>query len=202
MNKNFLSRGKSLLGLLLAVMLMLSCASALGEAGPGTKEFDDMFVTWPEKSFLQVGTKEAGQLLFTIFPDYDASSQTHPNLNCAWSGELLDFSILTDDMLVPVAESMISQAKSALEAQNLIVDNIKVVSAEMSEVSGKRAYSYMYSMDLDYSKLGFELQANIYSKQYIISDETLKTYTFTLTSYGEESIPALEKLLADSVVFK
>ncbi len=202
MNKNFLSRGKSLLGLLLAVMMMLSCASALGEAGPGTKEFDDMIVTWPENSYLQVGTKEAGQVLFTIFPDYDASSQAHPNLNCAWSSEVLDFSILTDDLLIPVAESMISQAQAALEAQNLVVENIKVVSAEMTEVSGKKAYSYMYSMDLDYSKLGIDMKANIYSKQYIISDETLKTYTFTLTSYGEGSIPALEKLLADSVVFK
>lgn len=202
MNKNTISRGKALLGLLLAVMMILSCASALGEAGPGTKEFDDMIVTWPENSYIQVGTKAVGEILFTIFPDYDNDSETHPNLNCAWSSEVVDFSILTDDLLVPVAESMISQAKSALEAQNIIVESMKVVSAEMAEVGGKKAYSYTYSSDLDYSKLGMELKANVYSKIYLVSDENLKSYNFTLTSFGDESIPALDQLLQDSVTFK
>ncbi len=202
MKTESMSRGRVLLAFLLAVLMLLSCASALGEAGPGKKDYSDFTLTWPANSYLKDGVKEEGQVMFTVLPDYDASSNAHPNLNAVWSKEVLDYSTLTDDILVSVAEQSLNNYLSTIEAQAFIVENSKVVMAEMTTLSGKTAYTYMYAMDVDYSKLGLDLKASIFSKQYLVSDPSFKTYFFVLRAFDEAGINKLDNILHECIVFK
>ncbi len=202
MKTESMSRGRALLGFLLAILMLLSCASALGEAGPGSKDYGDFTLTWPANSYLQDGTKADGQVLFTVFPDYDASANAHPNLNGSWSSSLLDYSLLTDDILVLAAQESLNNNLSAMEAQGLSVENAKVIMAEITTLSGKKAYSYMYAMDVDYSKLGLDLKASIFSKQYLVSDPSFKSYAFTLTAFDETGINKLDSILHECITFK
>ncbi len=202
MNGKIPSRGKALPGVLLALLILLSCALALGEPGPGQRDCGDFILTFPAGSHLQEGAGQEGQPLFTLFPDYDASSFPHANLNCVRSAEVRDFSGLSNDQMVSLAEAGLAPILAGLEAQKLIVENMKVVSVGLTSLSGKTAFACTYSMDVDYLNLERDTKLTVFSRQYFLSDPSFKTYAFTLTAPDVAGINKLENILRECVVFK
>ncbi len=200
MNRIIANRGRALPGFLLALLILLSCACALGEPGPGQKDYGDFTLTFPAGCHLQEGLE--GEALFTLFPEYDAASLAHANLNCVRSSEVRDFSGLAKDQLLSLAEAEAPRLQAAMEAQGLIVENMKAVSAELTSLNGKTALACAYAMDVDYSKLGREMKPALFIKQYILSDSSLKTCVFTLTGFSEKEIKSLDRLLQECVAFK
>lgn len=69
-----------------------------------------------------------------------------------------------------------------MEQQNVAVANPTVLGASMDEIGGKAALSVMYSMDVDYTNAGLDLQTTLTWVQGIVSEEGLGTYTFTITT--------------------
>ncbi len=52
----------------------------------------------------------------------------------------------------------------------------------MDEIGGKTALSVVYTMDLDYTGMGVDLQTNVTFVQAIVSEDAIGTYTFTIAS--------------------
>ena len=70
----------------------------------------------------------------------------------------------------------------ALEGQGATVTNPQVLTAGLDEVGSKTALSVGYSMDVDYTGMGVDLQVTLIFAQAIVSEEGLGTYTFTITT--------------------
>ena len=49
-------------------------------------------------------------------------------------------------------------------------------------IGGKTALSVVYTMDLDYTGMGVDLQTNVTFVQAIVSEDAIGTYTFTIAS--------------------
>ena len=80
------------------------------------------------------------------------------------------------------AETIVASAVSALEGQGATVTNPQVLTAGLDEVGSKTALSVGYSMDVDYTGMGVDLQVTLIFAQAIVSEEGLGTYTFTITT--------------------
>ena len=80
------------------------------------------------------------------------------------------------------AETIMASAVSALEGQGATVTNPQVLTAGLDEVGSKTALSVGYSMDVDYTGMGVDLQVTLIFAQAIVSEEGLGTYTFTITT--------------------
>ena len=81
-----------------------------------------------------------------------------------------------------VGAAILATAQSTLEAQSVAVANPTLVGASMDEIGGKTALSVVYTMDLDYTGMGVDLQTNVTFVQAIVSEDAIGTYTFTIAS--------------------
>ncbi len=66
------------------------------------------------------------------------------------------------------------------------MNDAEILSAELGDVDGKTALIVSYTGEHDYTGAGYDLVTQVYYTQYIISDESIGTYTFTITSDSEE----------------
>lgn len=87
--------------------------------------------------------------------------------------------------------SIATSAAAALEGQGIKVANTQVVGASMDEIGSKPALSVVYSVDVDYTAVGLDLQTTLYFVQGIVSEEALGTYTFTITTNDMTTVQSL-----------
>ena len=86
-----------------------------------------------------------------------------------------------------------------MEQQNVAVANPTVLGASMDEIGGKAALSVMYSMDVDYTNAGLDLQTTLTWVQGIVSEEGLGTYTFTITTDNVDGCQSLVDIVNSTV---
>ena len=86
---------KKLLSVLLALVLMLGCASVLAEATPAesnlqTFDFGDFTMTLDPDMPGDLFDKVENQVYFQLFPFYDENAAFNSNINCVWNPAVED----------------------------------------------------------------------------------------------------------------
>lgn len=191
---------KKLLALLLSLMLLLpavSFAEAAESVDVYPVEFDDFILYVTSYDIIQkAAAKEEGQLLFMLYPAYDDASLTHPNINGVWTAQ--DLAAALDDLdAAAFAQDVIDESVQGLTAQGIIATNPQLISAE--KVDGIMVLAY--SMDMDYSGAGVDLQATIYQMQFYIGLGEKGSYVFTLSAYNADDLIALSEYV-EAIEFK
>jgi len=166
---------KKLLSVLLALVLMLGCASVLAEATPAesnleTFEFDGFTMTFDADMIGEIYDKAENQVYFQLFPFYDENAAFTPNINCVWNSAVEDLTqVDANAFAAAVMQAMLAQ----YEAMGLKAENAKVLLAQPDEQDGKYAISYLAQYDIEGTTL--------YMMQAVVSDAAFGTYTFTVT---------------------
>ena len=176
---------KKLTALLLTLMLLLGCVSALAETATETAwmtlEFDDFTIEIPEDIAGETADSiEDGAVFMILYPNYDENASFATNINFVWSSAVQDLSAVD---AATVGQQIMTTAYAQYNEYGITTANETLVSAAMDEVGGKPALSLMYSADCDYTALG-GTQLTLYTVQAIVSDAAFGTYTITV------SIPA------------
>lgn len=182
---------KKILALLLSLMFLLP-AIALGEAASDpdvyTVTFDDFSITLNATDILQKGEKAEGTVLFMLYPDYDETATMHPNINAVWSAS--DVSELGSMDMNVYGNMVLQQSSQGLAAQNIVVTNEALLTAEHDAETG--ATTLIMSMEADYTALGIDLQTPLYMVQiYLPLGGEAGSYIFTLTANSLEAVQVL-----------
>ena len=164
----------------LTLLLVLCLAAMPVLAETMTYDFGDFTISFsPDANGNIADEITDGASFFLIYQDAVAEGQFNANLNIAWSSAYEDLTALAP---AETAETMATASASALEGQGVKTANVQVVGASMDEIGGKPALSVVYSMDVDYTGMGLDLQTTLYFAQGFVSEEALGTYTFTITT--------------------
>jgi len=185
---------RKLLCVWIALMLVFTVAAA--ESAPETQapamvelNFIDFTLLIPEDI---IGTVEQemvnGSPFFVFFEDYDPNAAFNKNLNGVWTEELLDIEAVDPTQFVSMTIATVAQQ---YESIGIAATDPMLYMAGLDEHDGKQALSQVYSLNLDYTGVGFDLQKTIYTMQAIVPIEGVGTYTFTITTDDMENIPVL-----------
>ncbi|MDO4385375.1 MAG: hypothetical protein Q4E18_05180 [Clostridia bacterium] len=180
---------KKLLSVLLALVLMLGCASALAEATPAesnleTFEFDGFTMTFDADMIGEIYDKVENQVYFQLFPFYDENAAFNSNINCVWNSAVEDLTQIDANAFASaVLQAMLPQ----FEAMGLKAENEKILLATPDEQDGKYAISYLAQYDLEGTTL--------YMMQAVVSDAAFGTYTFTVTFADPTQVDALGEIM-------
>lgn len=134
----------------------------------------------------------SGQIFFQLYPDYNEADPFHKNINCVWSDAYED---LTQADPALVAQTAANATFSSLRLQGLALENEQILGAVLDEHEGKPAISYVISMDADYASLGLDFKTTLYMAVFVISDENLGTYTFTISVTNPEDIDPIVEMM-------
>lgn len=132
-------------------------------------------------------------LFFQLYPEYSADATSHPNLVCGWSEGVYDLTC-SDPQITGMAirDSIIEN----YEAQNNTVQKAELISAEILDMDGKKAFRAELHVIVDLSdQAGQERIAEYYQIRVYIADEAFGTYTFTIASDTQENSEACVALL-------
>lgn len=188
---------KKLIALLLTLALLLPAVS-LGESETYTVDFDDFILTVSSDDIIQKGTKTEGGVVFMLYPDYDETSTSHPNISSAWTAEGLDG---IDATTAPLFGAQVLQGiVDGLSAQNIVVTNNQLLDAQLDEETG--SLTLAFAMDADYSGMGVDVQLAMYMVQVYIPLGEKGTYVFAITSDTMEGADAMLTYLGDNLAFK
>lgn len=180
---------KKLLSVLLALVLMLGCASALAEATPAesnleTFEFDGFTMTFDADMIGEIYDKAENQVYFQLFPFYDENAAFNSNINCVWNPAVEDLTKIDANVF---AAAVMQAMPAQYEAMGLKVENAKVLLAQPDEQDGKYAISYMAQYDLE--------GITLYMMQAVVSDAAFGTYSFTVTFADLTQADALTEIV-------
>lgn len=140
----------------------------------------------------QIVEPVSGQIFFQLYPDYNETESFHKNINCVWSDVYND---LTQVDPASYAQIAANTTFSALRLQGLVLENEQILGAVLDEHEGKPAMSYVISMDADYTALGLDLKTTLYMAVFVISDENLGSYTFTISVTNPEDIDPIVEMM-------
>ena len=165
--------------LLVLMALCLAVVPTLAEtAEPATLDFGDFTVTIPADMQYDMADEITSNAAFFMLYQPSESSFT-TNLALVWTDAAADLTAADPETY---AQSILAAAQSGLEQQNVAVANPTLVGASMDEIGGKAALSVVYTMDLDYTGMGVDLQLNVTFVQALVSEDGMGTYTFTIAS--------------------
>ena len=145
-----------------------------------------------------IGEKVNNLIYFTLFESYDPNASFNPSLNCVWTDAYTDFSAMD---LGAYVSAIVQLSIESLSAAGVIAENPVLLTTDTADLNGKTAYLAAYSYDADYSQLGVDYQATLYTLQTYVSDEAMGTYTFTITTDDLNNIVNLDALM-DSIQWK
>lgn len=164
----------------LTLLLVLCLAAVPCLAETTAYDFGAFTLTFPSDADGQIADEITdNSVFFLIYQDVAEDAQFRPNLNITWVKDVEDVTALDANA---TAETIVASAVSALEGQGATVTNPQVLTAGLDEVGSKTALSVGYSMDVDYTGMGVDLQVTLIFAQAIVSEEGLGTYTFTITT--------------------
>jgi len=188
---------KKLIALLLTMMLLLPAVS-LGESETYTVDFDDFILTVSSDDIIQKGQKTEGGVVFMLYPAYDETAVSHPNISSAWTAESLEG---IDDATAPLFGAQVLQSiVDGLSAQNIAVTNDQLLDAQFDEETG--SLTLAFAMDADYSGMGVDVQLAMYMVQVYIPLGEKGTYVFAITNDTMEGADAMLTYLGDNLSFK
>ena len=183
---------KKLLSVLLVLALLLPAAAMAEQEvdlGFGVLRLDD-------NAYVTLGDRESG-ILVQVIPDPYAEVLFYDNFNVMWS----DAQISDIDMEPEAfAKYVMSVAKAGMEAQGVTASNETVLSAEIDKENDMLTLEY--TMDVDYSGLGIDMQLTLYFGQLAFSFEGDGMYAITFTASSEDGILALLDYVDTALVFK
>ena len=164
----------------LTLLLVLCLAAVPCLAETTAHDFGAFTLTFPSDADGQIADEITdNSMFFLIYQDVAEDAQFRPSLNITWMEDVEDVTALDANA---TAETIMASAVSALEGQGATVTNPQVLTAGLDEVGSKTALSVGYSMDVDYTGMGVDLQVTLIFAQAIVSEEGLGTYTFTITT--------------------
>ncbi len=164
----------------LTLLLVLCLAAVPCLAETTAHDFGAFTLTFPSDADGQIADEITdNSMFFLIYQDVAEDAQFRPNLNITWMEDAEDVTALDANA---TAETIMASAVSGLEGQGATVTNPQVLTAGLDEVGSKTALSVGYSMDVDYTGMGVDLQVTLIFAQAIVSEEGLGTYTFTITT--------------------
>jgi len=132
---------KKLIALLLTMMLLLPAVS-LGESETYTVDFDDFILTVSSDDIIQKGQKTEGGVVFMLYPAYDETAVSHPNISSAWTAESLEG---IDDATAPLFGAQVLQSiVDGLSAQNIAVTNDQLLDAQFDEETGSLTLAFAW----------------------------------------------------------
>ena len=182
--------------LLVLMALCLAIVPALAEtAEPATLDFGDFTMTIPADMQYEMADEITDNATFFMLYQPSESAFT-TNMALVWSEAASD---LTAADPQTTGEAILATAQTTLEAQSVAVANPTLVGASMDEIGGKAALSVMYSMDVDYTNAGLDLQTTLTWVQGIVSEEGLGTYTFTITTDNVDGCQSLVDIVNSTV---
>ena len=172
---------KKLTALLLTLMLLLGCASALAETATETawmtQEFDDFTIDMPEDIVGQIGDIEENATFMILYPNYDESAFIPTSIAFSWSSDVQDLSAVDAEA---VGQAAMQADYAKFNEAGIATANETLMSAAMDEVGGKPALSIMYSATCDYTAFG-GTELTLLTTQVIVSDAAFGTYTIYIT---------------------
>ena len=175
-----------LMALCLAVLPCLAEGAAPAETAAPVEtidyDFGDFTLTFPDEI-------TSGAPFVTLYQMDDLEDAFSSNLNVVWTEDASDLSAADP---AATAQSIVDGVVASLAQQGIVATNPTILAATMDEVGGKPALSVIYSMDMDYSGAGVDLQVNVTYIQGIVSEEGLGTYTFTI---GTDNIDGCQSLI-------
>lgn len=123
---------KKLLSVLLALVLMLGCASVFAEATPAesnleTFEFDGFTMTFDADMAGEIYDKAENQVYFQLFPFYDENAAFNSNINCVWNPAVEDLTKIDANVF---AAAVMQAMPAQYETMGLKVENAKVLLAQ------------------------------------------------------------------------
>ena len=176
--------------LLVLMALCLAVVPALAETT--AVDFGAFTLTFPAEMQGQVAEEIVENEAFvTLYQMDDMEDSFASNLNIVWSESVVD--------LASYAQAIVDASVAMMEQQNVAVANPTVLGASMDEIGGKAALSVMYSMDVDYTNVGLDLQTTLTWVQGIVSEEGLGTYTFTITTDNVDGCQSLVDIVNSTV---
>lgn len=182
---------RKLLSILLALALLLP-AGALAEqvidlGFCGTLHIDD-------SSYAQPGDEASG-IIIQIFPDPYAEVLFHDNINVVWAdSEIEDIDVSAEEF----AQSVVEFGKSAMLKEGVVAGNENILIAEID--MEERSLLLYYTLDVDYSGMGMDLQLTLHFVQMMQSSPGEGMYTFTCTSASNEGVVALLEYIENALV--
>lgn len=181
--------------LLVLMALCLAVVPALAETA--AVDFGAFTLTFPAEMQGQVAEKIVENEAFvTLYQMDDMEDSFASNLNIVWSESVVD---LASQDPAAYAQAIVDASVAMMEQQNVAVANPTVLGASMDEIGGKAALSVMYSMDVDYTNAGLDLQTTLTWVQGIVSEEGLGTYTFTITTDNVDGCQPLVDIVNSTV---
>lgn len=153
-------------------------------------DFGDFTLTFPAEMPGEIADEiTSGAPFVTLYQMDDLEDAFSSNLNVVWTEDASDLSAADP---AATAQSIVDGVVASLAQQGIVATNPTILAATMDEVGGKPALSVIYSMDMDYSGAGVDLQVNVTYIQGIVSEEGLGTYTFTI---GTDNINGCQSLI-------
>lgn len=190
---------KKLLALLLCMMLCLPVAMAqtLTDDVFVTIDFGDFTMDMRAEDLYQVVEKVDSQAFALVYTEYDENNSFHNNINIAWmSADIAPMMLL----YTPEAFAMevLQAGVDSMKNSGFGVTNDQLHSAEFAD----GVLSLVYSIDVDYTPIGIDLQMTIWQKLVYYNIEDQGTYWFTLSAGSAEDLERMTTEYINTVVFK
>ena len=183
----------------LLVFLLLAGVAGYAEAAWMDYDFGNFTISFPEDADHYFEDEIVSNVPFAYFyQDYDENAVFNKNLNILWTDEVLDLNTIEPTSF---AQNLMEATVDQYEQMGLAPTNASLLIAEFDEQDGKRAFSYMYTITLDYTVFGAAEQYTLYVLQAMVPDEAFGgTYTLTLTTDDLENCQLLLDI-SDSIVW-
>ncbi|MBQ8954489.1 MAG: hypothetical protein IJ048_10265 [Clostridia bacterium] len=196
---------KKLIAALLALALILSGA-ALADAAPQIAaeaiDFGDFTMELDPEMPGEIYDKVSGEMLFQIYPAYRVNGDESSNVNCVWVDEAMDFDAFADETAqAQLAEELLQNVLAGFEEANMKTDDLTVLLYGLVEQDGVPGFAVVYSVDVDYSGMGIDLQATLYQELAYLSDEAFGTYIFTATAVDMDTLTDILEPLFDTIAW-
>lgn len=184
------------------VCLLLPIAAMAEAAQEVTVDFGDFTMTCMSNDELQQNEKADGAMIAALVPAAHKTESLTPNLNVLWFEEDLSPVIQmygADAYAQAVYEAAIQQ----IEGAGLTISDPTFIGQELVESPENNCTILFiaYSMNVDYSSLGNDVQPTMYQEMAYMLTEGKGSYCFTLTGYDAATMTAMEETYLNSVVF-
>lgn len=180
---------RKLLCVLIALMLVFTIAAAESGAELVELAFPDFTIAVPADTIGTVASEIENNVPFFIFyQDYNPETAFNKSLNAVISLEMMDLAAMDAQAY---GQSVVSMVAMQYGMMGIQVTDPKLLSAGLSDLEGREAMFCTYSMNMDYTGLGYDEQHLVSTMQAIVPIEGSGTYTFTLTTDDMQNIDLL-----------
>ena len=181
---------KKTLAILLVMLLTVFCAAEEGQLV--TVDLGDFTLMIDPATPGEIVEKAEQAVFFTAYPNYDENAETHTALNIIWSEIYED---LTAKDPEAVARQIMENTANELTESGVAAENPQFIQAALDELDGFPALFSMYSLDLDYSGMGVDLQTTMVFTQVITGSEETGLYTFTIGGSEYDGMLAATRII-------